>query len=291
MIDNAHLFWDAYGPVFKDTNDIFIGKAASGFNTNHGWRFLGCGAVHIDTLAVGDETNTVTLVEINQSAGSTFNRTSIGKLYLFKGDTGLVAKNGDTTIEQNLKIGSIVSVSNSTYGVDIDSVRGVKIDWLNSYDDGVGLKIGGTAQRMEIGCKIYNSDYSGAEVDAGASRLKLTGYIHGANTSGSTGKSELDIQSTDKQIVLDGLLLEGIDTAQNLNVVAGNQVEIYGTKIPTVSGTPYIYNNQAQESANAEQPQGTYPPGTIVDFTDTGDGSGTGVYLLRNDGEAWIQLA
>jgi hypothetical protein len=39
-------------------------------------------------------------------------------------------------------------------------------------------------------------------------------------------------------------------------------------------------NGYAEESANAEEPQGNYRDGTIVDFTDSGDGSGSGRYII-----------
>jgi hypothetical protein len=47
------------------------------------------------------------------------------------------------------------------------------------------------------------------------------------------------------------------------------------------SGDPsWAENGYAEESADAEEPQKDYPYGTIVDFTDTGDDSGTGKYLI-----------
>jgi len=46
----------------------------------------------------------------------------------------------------------------------------------------------------------------------------------------------------------------------------------------------------ARESANAESPQGSYPTETFVRFTDSGDGSGTGTYLVTRGGGT-IQVA
>jgi len=45
-----------------------------------------------------------------------------------------------------------------------------------------------------------------------------------------------------------------------------------------------IINSEVIESASAETPQGSYPTGTLVRFTDSGDGSGTGTYLVTRDG-------
>ncbi|MFB9804129.1 hypothetical protein ACFFQF_00905 [Haladaptatus pallidirubidus] len=58
----------------------------------------------------------------------------------------------------------------------------------------------------------------------------------------------------------------------------------------TDNGTGTIINGEAIESAAAETPQGSYPIGTFVDFTDSGDGSGTGYYRQKRDG-SFVQVA
>lgn len=55
--------------------------------------------------------------------------------------------------------------------------------------------------------------------------------------------------------------------------------------------TDSIINGLAHESADAEMPTAAnWNPGNIVKFTDTGDASGDGVYILGLDG-SWTQLA
>lgn len=49
------------------------------------------------------------------------------------------------------------------------------------------------------------------------------------------------------------------------------------------SGTRTRVNDVATEAANAEEPQGAYNAGTMVQFNDTGDGSGTGLYIIDRD--------
>jgi len=56
----------------------------------------------------------------------------------------------------------------------------------------------------------------------------------------------------------------------------------------TIAGASII-NHCVAESANAEEPAGTYPIGTVVDFIDTGDASGNGVYLLLKDA-SWSKI-
>lgn len=51
-----------------------------------------------------------------------------------------------------------------------------------------------------------------------------------------------------------------------------------------------LENFTGTESANAETPTAAnWPAGAVVDFTDSGDGSGTGVYKLLHDG-TWSQI-
>lgn len=52
----------------------------------------------------------------------------------------------------------------------------------------------------------------------------------------------------------------------------------------TGSVSASVINNEAEESASAETPQQTYPEGTLVRFTDSGDGSGTETYLIDRSG-------
>jgi hypothetical protein len=78
----------------------------------------------------------------------------------------------------------------------------------------------------------------------------------------------------------------------NRSVALGNFVErSSGSNYSIPSNDPsHIVENEAAETANAEEPQGSYPPGTFVRFTDSGDGSGTGTYLAARDG-SFIQVA
>lgn len=56
------------------------------------------------------------------------------------------------------------------------------------------------------------------------------------------------------------------------------------------SGTATAFNGAGSESANAETPTvANWRVGDRVDFTDSGDGSGTGVYLL-DPSKSWVQI-
>ena len=69
-----------------------------------------------------------------------------------------------------------------------------------------------------------------------------------------------------------------------------NKVSIQSTIAPNAAGTYYLHNGIGAESANAETPQGAWNIGSIVKFTDSGDGSGDGTYI-KDTGGTWVQLA
>ena len=56
------------------------------------------------------------------------------------------------------------------------------------------------------------------------------------------------------------------------------------------AGSGSTINGHGTESANAETPQLAWPIGTIVDFTDSGDASGDGIYIKDAAGN-WDKLA
>ena len=57
------------------------------------------------------------------------------------------------------------------------------------------------------------------------------------------------------------------------------------------AATWYTFNGMGHERAAAEEPQSSYwDRGNLVNFTDTGDATGDGVYVLLNDGVTWIKV-
>jgi hypothetical protein len=52
----------------------------------------------------------------------------------------------------------------------------------------------------------------------------------------------------------------------------------------TYTDSGFVYHNGVTESANTDQPEGNYPPGQTVFFTDTGDGSASGAYVVDDTG-------
>lgn len=90
----------------------------------------------------------------------------------------------------------------------------------------------------------------------------------------------------------DPLTIRDIDNAS----LAGSHAFGYPSTIENVeliapADTPagVAVNGVGTETANAETPQANWPDGVTVDFTDSGDGSGTGIYQLVAG--SWVQVA
>lgn len=105
-----------------------------------------------------------------------------------------------------------------------------------------------------------------------------------------TGSTGLNVYAGGDDLQVDGLRASGV--ANDVNIDAGaTGVQLYGvTQATAITGSPAIHNRIAHETAAAETPQATYRPGTFVRFTDSGDGSGNGTYLIGDDGTA-IQVS
>ncbi|MCU4974892.1 hypothetical protein OB955_19415 [Halobacteria archaeon AArc-m2/3/4] len=80
------------------------------------------------------------------------------------------------------------------------------------------------------------------------------------------------------------------------NVVRGDKINVRSESGINISyqewdlGTGTTVNNIGVDEADQEEPSnGEWNAGNIVDFTDTGDGSGDGIYLKHLDG-SWIQI-
>lgn len=104
--------------------------------------------------------------------------------------------------------------------------------------------------------------------------------------------------------------------AQILNIpvdkvyIANNRMETPGSRRIIVSSATEVYLNNndvdgytitnhtklvtdwlSTESRNAEAPNAAnWLPGNIINFTDSGDASGNGLYMLMQDGTTWVKL-
>lgn len=80
------------------------------------------------------------------------------------------------------------------------------------------------------------------------------------------------------------------DTGSTIEDAGDNVLLSAVTKYDFV-GAVTLLEGIGEEAANAETPTAAnWEIGNIVDFTDTGDGSGNGVYMLMRDGSTWVQI-
>lgn len=104
-----------------------------------------------------------------------------------------------------------------------------------------------------------------------------------------------DRSTATNTVVRDIILAEDATIAQDGIHSDGDDFRFYGDEdnivpAPTFDGARYRINGVGVESAAAETPTAaSWDTGDIVDFTDSGDGSGDGVYLLLADG-TWSQI-
>lgn len=144
---------------------------------------------------------------------------------------------------------------------------------------------------------VRSNDQAGIDVVDGT-QITTQGNIVDTNSQGSVGSYDAISINDNKQIVMANQVV-GSDHRDGIRVTAGaDDVRLANNKIDvaavstkrSLNGTKIIVGGEAEESANAETPQGSYPPGTVVRFTDSGDGSGNGTYLIDRAGVA-VQLS
>jgi hypothetical protein len=103
--------------------------------------------------------------------------------------------------------------------------------------------------------------------------------------AGSTEK--IDLQGNNGRVDLGDQTADLLEISGDYNTINGY---VPAGITFSDSGTGNTVNNVGEESANAENPtEADYKIGDIVNFTDTGDGSGTGVYVRFASG--WQLLA
>jgi hypothetical protein len=159
--------------------------------------------------------------------------------------------------------------SNTERGLWLQESTGSVDNW--SFKNIDIINIGGSSAGHGIvheATDVEMSDVTIQSVAGYGSLVRESTNYHGY-TVNSAGNEDIFIGSSVTGIVID-------------------QAKLTGTI--TDNGTATVINGEAVESAGAETPQQSYPTGTLVRFTDSGDGSGTGTYLVTRGGGT-IQVA
>lgn len=159
-----------------------------------------------------------------------------------------------------------------------------------------GVQIG-TASTL-VNCYISDNGRNGLWATSAYTYALLTNCRIRGSSYGAAG-SYNNIQADNGYMLVSNSVLDGNSTADyNVALAAGMDGAYLSNNIMTGAVTGnindastgvFLNNNVGYETANAETPQKTYPIGAIVDFIDSGDGSGDGVYLLKKNGN-WVKI-
>lgn len=148
---------------------------------------------------------------------------------------------------------------------------------------------------------IYVTNSAGKGMNFVGSNHKVVNcHLSGTQAVSAVG---IDMQASDSIIrdcTIDGFTSHGV-AAQGVNtLVTGGHIDstsgnrpvwpnasdvsvtdvTYAGGVPGPDTTGFLLDGVGEEAANAETPQYSWPRGAIVDFTDSGDGTGNGLYLI-----------
>jgi hypothetical protein len=233
-IGNAYWFFDDYGPIFRNSNDILIDNIDGGWQKNNGLIFDSCSSVNIDKASVGDETQTITLIKVVDC-----DKFGIANAYCLGGNKGLLLDG--FTGQPALNVGKITTKDSGTYGVEVDGSRHWSIQNHQSTEDDVGMYVdtsGVKSRFWHYQANIRRPNGSGIILGDDADRGRISGVVREANQSGRSAAYGVDVQSTGSCVILDTAIVEGTSTNADLNVVSGNDVRVIDGLIPSINGTP-----------------------------------------------------
>ena len=188
----------------------------------------------------------------------------------------LVERSGDYGIylfggTQNYLSNCYIALNKGAAGVYIGSGSSIVSNCNISSNEHIGLTIANSASFCGISnCVVYSNGTAaaanGIHILVNSNCCTLTGNIITSNTDY-------------------GLHIDG-DNCQ----AAGNFVLLNTNGQYKYDGYSSTVNDYSFESSNAETPTMAFHPGIIVEFVDTGDGTGTGFYI-RDIAGNWHKLA
>jgi hypothetical protein len=154
-----------------------------------------------------------------------------------------------------------------------------RVEYIVDQGDAAGVEITGSQNHGPV--IVQNCDDEGLIVTGDANVLFVQLYNNSQ-------------ESTETPIKIGGegniILGKFVDDVEFLSGSTHNRIfgPVYGTV--TDNGTGNLINGLADDAANAESPTASdYMFGDMVDWTDTGDGSGDGIYIKDRSG-SMIQL-
>lgn len=189
---------------------------------------------------------------------------------------------GDSMVFVNCRAGEsgqVTAANGDGFRLE-DATRCSLTNCVSSSNQAHGYHFWGNASTMEgptiVNCHSINDNQSETSKNGFQFNNVIRGQAFGAK-----------VTTTDGPGVIYGLNFAGGATKNRIFISSqGHQ-----TSLVHSADTDNIVNGLGVESANAETPTAAnWEPGDIVDFTDSGDASGDGIYILGFDGSTWTAL-
>lgn len=301
-----YLNHDCIGGLVAYNRIYGTGTGANGIwcgEQSHGLRIIGnylesVGDIGIEVFATNPDTNEGVVVSGNTVRSATNQGISVDSCPHADVSSNTVYDSGGAGIEVVDSPGASVH-QNAVSGA---ALQGIVIDRDSPRSAVTGNTISdcGTAT-PDAGIRVITAstqDGSDCAIVGNTVYIKTSVACRGidlfCNAAGASINRAVIVGNT---IVGDGTSLQrGIGVSNpgsgtmNDNKIANNTV--YNVDVPyNDDGTRTRINGLGSESANAETPTAaSWDPGDVVDFTDSGDASGDGMYRLGLDGSTWTQV-
>lgn len=250
------------GMEFRHVNGLKLDQYENvvGGITRRGNLFADCTNVAIDKFAVGGSTELDELVEFRNC--------------------------------ENVQVGAIFAHAMPGTGVVIDSVRHAQFEriFVNTGGEvGVDYRQSG---ELETGENRLQIDTQGTADRCLLVREEVTGANHYfTGTFAGTSRPTTVASSDAERVVFHDATLESVVPDEPaLLLPADNDVYVTDSIVHGIDAPPRLLNGVGQGEGSADTPDAdAWAVGTLVEYTDTDDGSGSGLYQLFPLG--WVRLA
>lgn len=220
----------------------------------------------------------------------------------YAGTNGIMVGHGSgTNGPTDVAVSGNVCIDQSQVGIDVVNARRVALGSniaVGAGTAGINVREGSKLVTITGGC--YNATGAAGDgiiIQQTASHITINGV-----TADNCGRTGVRVSGSADYVTINGLIAiddQGSPTMDNAVVVTSTGTHVYIDGHPISSGTTSTafsgmdsFNGYGEESANAETPTAAnWQVGDVVKFTDSGDGSGTGIYILRTDGTNWHRIA
>ena len=199
---------------------------------------------------------------------------------VFEGGLSHGAGGGDVGIRLEGNVGS-----NVFYGTGVEEWGVYNVQLTGNSD-------GAPADNFFNGARLENATDNQVNITSTGSDCARNIFKNCLVLGTATDKSAYYINQGSNTLISGGRVSGQSDAAGTITVTTAashTHIEDVDNYSLSDSGTATLENRTGTESADAEEPQGAWPKGAVVDFTDSGDGSGNGVYLKLQDG-SWSKI-